>query len=111
RVHADAARAGGARRRARRVRARARDRRAAPAARLRRGARRGAGRPEAPMIRANDLVVRFGDVTALRLGSFACEPREAVGIAGANGSGKSTFLRVLASLEKPTSGSVSGVPP
>ncbi len=62
------------------------------------------------MIRGKDLVVRFGEVVALRLEELVIEPGDSVAITGSNGSGKSTLLRVLAGLQPLTSGSVSTPP-
>jgi ABC-type multidrug transport system ATPase subunit len=58
------------------------------------------------MIRAKGLVVRFGEVEALRLDALEIRDGERVGVRGPNGSGKTTLLRVLAGLLKPTEGSV-----
>jgi ABC-type multidrug transport system ATPase subunit len=63
------------------------------------------------MIRVRDLVVRFGDVTAVALSSLDVEAGVRVGVRGPNGSGKTTLLRVLAGLQEPTGGSVEGAPP
>ena len=63
------------------------------------------------MIDASDLIVRFGDVTALSLASLHIGEGEAIGVHGPNGSGKSTLLRVLAGLLAPTEGRLTGAPP
>jgi ABC-type Fe3+/spermidine/putrescine transport system ATPase subunit len=63
------------------------------------------------MIRLRDIVVRFGDVTALELASLDIEPGERLTVCGPNGSGKTTLMRVLAALQAPTRGTVTGVPP
>ena len=51
---------------------------------------------------------RFGgnQVEALKNVSFSVEPREYVAIMGESGSGKTTLLNILASLDKPTGGTV-----
>ncbi len=53
------------------------------------------------------LVVRFGDVDAVRGISFDVEPGEVFGLLGPNGAGKTTTLRVLTTLLKPTEGSAA----
>jgi ABC-2 type transport system ATP-binding protein len=49
----------------------------------------------------------YGTTVALDGVSFAVEPGEVFGIIGPNGSGKTTTLRILGTLIKPTSGSAS----
>ena len=63
------------------------------------------------MIRVTDLSVRFGDIEAVRVEKLQVTRKSTFGLCGSNGSGKSTFLRVLAGLIKPSSGHVEGVPP
>jgi heme exporter protein A len=58
------------------------------------------------MIEVNKLVKRFGLKTVLRGVDFHVEPGEFVALLGPNGSGKTTFLRILASLSRPNLGSV-----
>lgn len=58
------------------------------------------------MIEVNKLVKRFGLKTVLRGVDFRVEPGEFVALLGPNGSGKTTFLRILASLSRPNLGSV-----
>ena len=58
------------------------------------------------MIEVNKLVKRFGLKTILRGVDFSVEPGEFVALLGPNGSGKTTFLRILASLSRASMGSV-----
>lgn len=58
------------------------------------------------LFEASRLRMRYGDISALYLPEFRLKKGELVTITGRNGSGKSTLLRLLAFLEKPTSGSL-----
>ena len=48
-----------------------------------------------------------GEIKAVEDVSFQCEPGKIYGLLGPNGAGKTTVLRTLATLLKPTSGSVT----
>jgi heme exporter protein A len=58
------------------------------------------------MIKVRQLVKRFGMKTVLRGLDFDVKPGEFVALLGPNGSGKTTFLRILASLSHPSLGEV-----
>jgi heme exporter protein A len=58
------------------------------------------------MIEVRQLVKRFGLKTILRGLDFDVQPGEFVALLGPNGSGKTTFLRILASLSHPSLGEV-----
>jgi heme exporter protein A len=58
------------------------------------------------MIRVKKLVKRFGLKTVLKGMDFFVEKGEFVALVGPNGAGKTTFLRILASLSRPTIGTV-----
>ncbi|MCM8817079.1 MAG: ABC transporter ATP-binding protein [Candidatus Omnitrophica bacterium] len=58
------------------------------------------------IIKVENLIVDFENVTACKNLSFQVEAGEIFGLVGPNGAGKTTTLRVLATLQKPTSGSV-----
>lgn len=59
------------------------------------------------MIRVENVVRRFGALTAVDGVSFEVAPGEVVGFLGPNGAGKSTCLRMLATSLLPDSGAVS----
>ena len=58
------------------------------------------------MITVKKLVKRFGMKAVLRGLDFEVQPGEFVALLGPNGAGKTTCLRILASLSRPTLGSV-----
>lgn len=58
------------------------------------------------MIEVTKLSKRFGLKTVLRGLDFHVEPGEFVALLGPNGAGKTTFLRILASLSRPSQGTV-----
>jgi heme exporter protein A len=58
------------------------------------------------MITVKKLVKRFGLKAVLRGLDFEVQPGEFVALLGPNGAGKTTFLRILASLSRPSIGSV-----
>src|SRR5260221_1469 len=63
--------------------------------------------PAAPIISASDLRVSYGDREVLHGLTFEVRTGETLVIIGGSGSGKSTMLRTLVGLEKPSSGHVS----
>jgi heme exporter protein A len=58
------------------------------------------------MILVRKLVKRFGLKTVLRGLDFEVRPGEFVALLGPNGVGKTTFLRILASLSRPSLGEI-----
>jgi ABC-2 type transport system ATP-binding protein len=59
-----------------------------------------------PAIIAQDLTKRFGDFTAVNEVNFEVNTGEIFGFLGPNGSGKTTSIRMMLGLMKPTSGKV-----
>lgn len=64
-----------------------------------------------PMLKANRVKKRYGHVRVLDGATFEAGAGELVAIVGENGSGKSTFLRILAGLERPDGGHVERAGP
>lgn len=58
----------------------------------------------ATVIETDKLTKKFGDFTAVDQISFCVEQGEIFGFLGANGAGKTTAMRMLCGLSKPTSG-------
>jgi ABC-2 type transport system ATP-binding protein len=61
----------------------------------------------APAITVSNLTRRFGDFVAVDDVSFDVQQGEIFGFLGANGAGKSTTIRMLCGLLRPTSGTAS----
>lgn len=60
-----------------------------------------------PVIDTHKLTRRFGDFVAVDRVTFSVNPGEVVGYLGPNGSGKTTTMRMLLGLLKPSSGRAS----
>jgi ABC-2 type transport system ATP-binding protein len=60
---------------------------------------------EPPVIQTHDLTKSYGAVTAVRALNLAVEPNRITGFLGRNGAGKSTTLKMLLGMIRPTSGS------
>ena len=59
------------------------------------------------MVSIENLTVAFGGFTLLNGISFVLNKNEQVALTGKNGAGKSTLLKIMAGLQKPTSGNIS----
>jgi len=60
-----------------------------------------------PILSATNITLQFGDDVILDGVSLTLEPAERIGIVGRNGCGKSTLIKIIAGVLKPTDGSVS----
>src|SRR6201994_4005515 len=58
------------------------------------------------LLEIKDLVVRYGEIEALRGASVSVDAGSVVTLLGANGAGKSTTLRAISGLARPTSGDI-----
>ena len=56
---------------------------------------------------ATDLVVRYNERAILDSATIGIQEGDRIGLVGRNGSGKTTFLRILAGLQSPDSGEIS----
>jgi ABC-type multidrug transport system ATPase subunit len=63
--------------------------------------------PAEPAVVVEHLARRFGQRTVLQDVTFTVSSASAFGLAAANGAGKSVLLRLVASLDRPTSGRVA----
>jgi branched-chain amino acid transport system ATP-binding protein len=57
------------------------------------------------LLEVDDLIVRYGAVTALHGVSLRVEAGKAVAVVGPNGAGKTSLLRALSGLHRPAAGS------
>jgi len=59
------------------------------------------------MITVNDISVQFGGTTLFSGVNFAINENDKIALMGKNGAGKSTLLKIVAGVNKPSSGSIS----
>jgi ribose transport system ATP-binding protein len=62
--------------------------------------------PEQPVVSTEAIAKSYGPVVALRSVDLAVEPGEIHALLGANGAGKSTFVKILAGVIHPDAGTV-----
>jgi tungstate transport system ATP-binding protein len=58
------------------------------------------------LLELNDVVVRYGDKTALKVPHLKINPGEVLALLGPNGAGKTTLLKLMGLLQIPSQGSV-----
>ena len=59
------------------------------------------------ILNATELTVCYGDRTVLDHATLAIDEGQRIGLVGRNGSGKTTFLKILAGLQSPDAGEVT----
>ena len=60
-----------------------------------------------PVLEVKNVSKFFGGVEALKQGSLKLFPGEVLAIVGANGAGKSTFIKIMSGVHQPTTGQIS----
>jgi heme ABC exporter ATP-binding subunit CcmA len=60
--------------------------------------------PATPLVALHGIAARIGATTILRAVDLTVAPGESVGLFGANGAGKTTVLRIVATLLRPSAG-------
>lgn len=58
------------------------------------------------LLEIDDVVVKFGGITAVNRATFSIDPGRVTGLIGPNGAGKTTCFNVITGLQRPTSGRV-----
>ncbi|MFV0526444.1 MAG: ATP-binding cassette domain-containing protein [Acidimicrobiales bacterium] len=61
---------------------------------------------DGPLLQVSDLSKRYGPTVALHPLSFTVDAGECIGIAGANGAGKSTVIALLSGITRPSTGTI-----
>jgi subfamily B ATP-binding cassette protein MsbA len=61
---------------------------------------------ETPLIKVTDLVHNLGEDQKIECPEFTLLPQKIIGLVGKSGAGKTTFLRILAKIIEPDSGSI-----
>ena len=61
---------------------------------------------DGPLLRCNQLTMRFGGLVAIADLDLAVEENSIHGVIGPNGAGKTTLFAVISGFEKPTSGAI-----
>jgi branched-chain amino acid transport system ATP-binding protein len=62
--------------------------------------------PNAPLLDASNVTIRFGGLTAVDTFNLQIRPHELVGLIGPNGAGKTTIFNLLTGVYKPTEGTI-----